>query len=283
MTFIVTLVGLLIERFFDWSHLRHWSWYLTYQHKVIQKLAKKSPYIMLAVTVLPLLFLLALIDYALQGWMYGFIKLVFDIVVFIYCLGPKNLWADAFACTTALGQNDASQAAEKIKDAFGKVESSQSYSQSLHKHLLYNLFIEANRRVFAVVFWFVILGPIGALLYRTVALSASDATKSEGDAAYSDAARKVEAILNWAPIRIFTFLLALGGHFVSVLTCWRKNALHGLESNEMLLTECGVAALGNDELQPIPEDGSNERMAISLLDRTFVITLVIIAVISLVF
>lgn len=283
MTFIVTLVGLLIERFFDWSHLRHWAWYFGYQHKVTQTLANKSPYIMLAVTILPLLFLLALIDYALQGWMYGFIKLVFDIVIFIYCLGPKNLWADAFACTTALGQSGPHQAEEKINDAFGKIENGQSHSPALHKHLLYNLFIEANRRVFAVVFWFVILGPVGALLYRSVALSASDATKGEGDAAYSDAANKVEAILNWLPIRIFTFLFALGGHFVSVLACWRKNALHGLESNEILLTECGVAALGNDEQQIVPQDGSNERMAISLLDRTFVITLVVVAIISLLF
>lgn len=280
MTFIVTLVGLLIERFFDWSHLRQWSWYATYQRFVTGKMSGNAPYVILAVTIVPLLILLALVDYLLQGWMYGFIKLVFDIVVFIYCLGPKDLWADAFACTTALSQGDPNQAAEKIQASFGATEN-KTYSQSLHRHLLSNLFIEANRRVFAVVFWFVVLGPIGALMYRTVTLSASDFPKGQGDTALSPIARQVEAVLNWLPVRFFTFLFALGGHFAKVLSIWRKNVLNGLNSNEILLTECGIAALGNDDQSAIAEDGSVERTAISLLDRAFVITLVIVAVISL--
>jgi AmpE protein len=282
MTFIVTLVGLLIERFFDWSHLRHWSWYMAYQRAITHKIASKSPYLALAMTIVPVLILVALLDYLLQDWLYGFLRLVFDIVVFIYCLGPKDLWADAFACTTALGQPDADQAAEKIKTSFG-VTNNNTYSQSLHKHLLNNLFIEANRRVFAVVFWFVVLGPVGSVMYRAVTLSASDFPNDDIDPSLAQSARSVEAALNWLPIRIFTFLFALGGHFAKVLSFWRKHVMRGLDSNEVLLMECGVAALGSDEQGSMPEDGSVERSAISLLDRAFVITLVIIAIMVLLF
>jgi AmpE protein len=252
MTFIVTLIGLLIERFFDWSHLRHWHWFSVYQAAIANRIPAKSSY--------------------LQDWLYGFVKLIFNVVILIYCLGPKDLWADAFACTTALSQADKEQAAEKLKASFG-IEEKGSYTQSLHRHLLNNLFIEANRRVFAVVFWFVALGPVGAVFYRMVTLETAPAL--------THSARSVEAVLNWIPIRILTFLFALGGHFAKVLSYWRKNVLRGLDSNEALLTECGIAALGNEDQGDIPEDGSLERSAIHLLDRAFVIMLVIVAVIVL--
>lgn len=274
MTFIVTLVTLLIERFFDWSHLRHWNWYSALERAVSERMKGKSPYLKLAATIIPLLLAVLLIEYLLQNVLYGFAKLVFDIVIVLYCFGPKDLWADAFACTNALNEDDAQSAKQKVKAAF----SSSEADVSLHKHVLNNIFIEANRRVFAVVFWYVLLGALGAVLYRAVTLSA-DASKEEADTQFVEAARSFEALLNWVPIRIFTFLFALGGHFGSVLSSWRKSVLHGLDSNEVLLTECGVAALGNGEEAIIAENGTLARHAVSLLDRVFVITLVLVAIV----
>lgn len=270
MTFIVTLIGLLIERFFDWSHLRQWQWYTAYQGMITRRFSVKSPFLMLAIIIIPLLIVVGLMNCLLDDWLYGFIKLIFNIVIFIYCLGPKDLWADAFACTTALSQSDKIDAQEKLKTSFGVHEKGK---QLLHHHLLNMLFMEANRRVFAVVFWFILLGPVGAVLYRTVTLQAA--------LELNQSARTAEAALNWIPIRILTFLFALGGHFAKVLSYWRKNVLHGLDSNETLLTECGIAALGNDEQAVLPEDGSLERSAIHLIDRAFVIMLVVIAAFSL--
>ncbi len=278
MTFIVTLIGLLIERFFDWSHLRKWSWFKSLQDAISKRFPGKSAYITLALTVIPLVLIIALIESALSGLLFGFIKFLFKLFVFLYCLGPKNLWADSFACINAIVQGDKEFAMSKLKSAFNISDINQA--QSLHQYLLNSIFIEANRRVFAVLFWFVIAGPVGAVFYRAIVLSANDGQGQDPTSGIALSARKIESILDWIPVRLFTFLFALGGHFMQVLSVWRKQAVLGLSSNETLLTECGVAALHIDE-NKLPEDGLAERQAISLLDRSFVISLVIIAIISL--
>ncbi len=132
--------------------------------------------------------------------------------------------------------------------------------------------MEANRRVFGIIFWYVVLGPVGAVFYRATTLSAESVSTS------SLPARTVEAILNWLPVRIFTFLFALGGHFSQVLATWRRKAWQGLESNDAMLIDCGVAALGDEEVNQTLAKGVAERHALSLLDRVFVIVLVVVAI-----
>lgn len=280
MTFIVTFIALLIERFFDWTHLREWRWFAAYQTFMAQKISRYSSYFSLAMTILPLLIAAMLVRFAIKGVLYGFISLLFELVVLVYCLGPQNLWADAFSCISAITRGDNHTVADKLKTSFGITDI--TYSQSLHRHLFNDIFIAANRRVFAVIFWYVILGPIGALLYRSVTQASQDGVKPEMNLQIAQSARMVESILDWLPVRVFTFLFALGGHFVQVLSFWRTKVMNGIESNEILLTECGARALGEDT-EKLPENGLAEREAVSLLDRAFVILLVLIAIVVLIF
>jgi AmpE protein len=264
MTFIVTLIALLIERFFDWSHLRRWEWYAGYQRFITQKVTGKSPYLVLAMVMLPLLVGVGIVQFAIKGWVYGLISLLFQLFILLYCLGPRNLWADGFATINAMQQGDAAAAQDKLKHLFGATDTQHS--------LLTAMFVEANHRVFACVFWYVVLGPVGAVLYRAISLLA----KNENAAPQL---HQIVELLDWLPARLLTFIFALGGNFVQVLSCWRKKVLLGLASNHTLLADCGEAALGADAQSA---DGVIvESHAISLLDRTFVITLVLVAVVVL--
>jgi AmpE protein len=276
MTFIVTLIALLIERFFDWSHLRNWNWYTNYQQAVTKRFSGTSPFILLAITIVPLLIVVAILEFVLRAPLFGLVELLFQLLLFLYCLGPQNLWADSYACINALVHGDTQAAAEKLKTSFGVTDSNSK--QALHGQLLNNIFIAANRRVFAIVFWFMVLGPIGAVLYRVVTLSSAEFSKQAAVPELIPSARSIESILDWIPVRIFACVFALGGHFVKVISCWRKKPVMGLEINDKLLMDCGAAALGNDNIASIAEDGSAEKSAIGLLDRSFVITLVLIAV-----
>lgn len=280
MTFVVTLIALLIERFFDWSHLRHWGWYATYQRNMTQRLSgKASATVVFAAVIVPLLLAVALIGWVLKGWMYGLGSLVFQLIVLLYCLGPQNLWADAFACISALKQGDTQAASERMKTSFGAEGASE---QSLYRSLLNHIFIEANRRVFVVVFWYLILGPLGAVLCRCVTLSASHLPEFESAPDVSQCARTAEGVLDWIPVRLFTFTLALGGRFSQVFKLLRKQFMHGVDSNVPMLTECGSAALGADDVT-VSTDGSLVKGAIHLLDRAFVILLVVVALLVLKF
>lgn len=276
MTFIVTLTALLIERFFDWSHIRHWSWYTAYQRVIAQRLPGKAAYLVLAATIIPLLLAVVIVSAALDGFLYGLASLLFQLFVVLYCLGPQNLWADAFASINALVQSDAQTAADKLKALFGVTNMSSAHAA--HRELLNQIFVQSNSRVFAVVFWYVILGPVGAVLYRTISMSSNAAPNQEASPQVAQIAHSLELVLDWLPIRVYTFIFALGGHFSQVLTSWRRQVMRGVTSNQEMLTDCGVAALAN----PDAEDGSSEKEAIALLDRVFVIVLVIVAVVVLV-
>jgi membrane protein required for beta-lactamase induction len=245
----------------------------------MQRFPGKSSYTIIALTIIPLLLMILLIQYMLKNSLFGLVELLFQLFVFLYCLGPQNLWADTFSCINALTQGDSQTAADKLKSAFGVTDAQTT--QSLHGQLLSNIFVAANRRIFAIVFWFLALGPVGAVLYRTITLSSADYPKQNPVPELIPSSRAIEALLDWVPVRIFTCIFALGGHCVKVLSCWRKKAVFGFDSNEKLLSECGSAALGSDDIENIAEDGSAAKSAISLLDRSLVITLVFVAIIVL--
>jgi hypothetical protein len=78
-----------------------------------------------------------------------------------------------------------------------------------------------------------------------------------------------------------TLLFALGGNFAQVLHCWRKKANLSLSGSNKFLVDCGSAALGQEDQDKFPVDGSVERGAVSLLDRAFIIGLVLILIESL--
>lgn len=280
MTFIVTLIALLIERFFDWGHIRHWSWYTNYQRLIAKRLPGKAAYLVLAATIAPLLIAVLIVSAAFDGFLYGLASLLFQLFIVLYCLGPQNLWADAFAAINALVQGDAQTAADKLRVLFGVT--TLSSAQTAHKGLLEQIFIQANSRVFAVVFWYVVLGPVGAVLYRTISLSSNEIPNQELSPEVAQTAHSAELVLDWLPVRAFTFIFALAGHFSQVVACWRKKVMLSAASNQEMLTSCGLAALGDEDNANIAEDGATEKEAISLLDRVFVIVLVMIAVLALV-
>jgi AmpE protein len=271
MMFIVVLIALLIERFFDWSHLRQWGWFGACQRFAMQKLYGGSPYLILIVAILPLLAAVAIVQFCVAGVLYGITSLVLQLLVLMYCLGPQNLWADAFAAISALSKGETQTAAEKLKSAF-QITSGQP-GDMLQYELVGQIYIAAHQRIFAVLFWYAVLGLPGAVLYRLINVS----TQMSSGPEISAAARNIESYLDWIPVRLMTFLFALGGNFTRVPSIWRKLMMLKPANNDLLLSECGLAAI-TSPTEKIPQDGSLEKSAVSLLDRVFIITLVIFAI-----
>jgi AmpE protein len=273
MTFIITFIALVIERFFDWSHIRQWGFFDRYQKWLGLRLVKWPAYLVLTLMLLLPVAIVALLNYWLIGVMYGGLKLIFGVVVLVYCLGPKNFWAQTYSCISALHADDPHPEFAVIKDAFSLTDTSNP--ESFHRTFTNALFVEANRRVFAVFFWFILVGPAGAVLYRLV-----DLCRKQG-ATTAYAATNVLAVLDWLPVRLLSLIFALGGHFTKVIKYWQHNVLTPPKMNDVLLSECGIAALDILEADKLPADGTSEKETIALLDRAFVIGLVILAILVL--
>lgn len=278
MTFIVILIALLVERFFDWTHLRNWAWFIKFQTLIINQFPKWSPPLLLLAALLPILIVILIVNYLLIGVLYGFISLLLNLSILIFCFGPQNLWADAFGSIQRLAENDIQIGHDKLQSTFGIEEASSL--NIMHEQFLDRLFIEGNRRIFSVVFWYLVAGMAGALIYRAVTIAHRAGNPQVS--LVNHIAGVVESVLEWLPVRIFTFLFALGGHFVQVLSEWQRYCLKGPQLNNKMLIECGHAALGLTEIAAL-EFGTSEKQALSLLDRVFIITLVLIALGSFIF
>lgn len=270
MTFMITLIALLLERFFHWHHMRHWRWFLNYERWLSGRLSAFPPVLILIAIVLPPVVVIGLLQYLLAGWWWGALEFIFGVVVLLYCLGPDNLWVQVYGSMNDLGKEDPA-AIGRIQSTFGMAATDNS--TSFHHAFVRAIFLASHQRIFAVVFWFVLLGPPGAVLYRLIE-SVSTQMLSGGRVA-----SVVKQWFDWLPVRAEAFLFALGGHFMAVFTCWKREALKGPQYNEQFLSDCGMAALDIDRL---PAGGIAEREALALIDRAFVIGLVILAMVVLV-
>ena len=106
----------------------------------------------------------ALINNLFAGVLFGIFKLIFGIVVVVYCLGPSNFWSQFYVYAAAIHKDDAQAAVENAKSLFELPAFANP--QEFHRALTSALFIAANNRIFAVIFWYILLGPAGAVLYR---------------------------------------------------------------------------------------------------------------------
>ena len=241
MRMLVIVIALLVERFFNVSHFRTWHWFTSYQRLLLNRLSSHRTYLFLILSVVPILLAVFAMTWLLQPLLLGLLALLFVVLLSLYCLGPLQLWAHV--------DND--------HGAF---------------------FIAANRRVFASVFWFMLLGLGGIVGYRLITLLAGEQGEQTIDVEGSQIAQKIESYLNWPVIRLLTFVFALGGNFNRVFTCWRKQALSGVTENNALLASCGQAALSHAETT-VSETVTQKAM-MALVDRSLIIFLVIMIIVS---
>ena len=131
-----------------------------------------------------------------------------------------------------------------------------------------DFFYEGFQRWFPPVFYFVLLGPLWAVAYRLIQLSADDRRVPVGS---------LRHLVDWLPSRILLLTLGLAGDFER---CWRfmaKRAMDPKIETDELLFQGMEAAFGDEGLdEPAP---AVQRVTQSL-NRALVVWLVIISLLA---
>ena len=169
--------------------------------------------------VLPLL-VVGLLQVALDKPVWGFVGLLFDIAVLFYCWGPRDLDLDVAAVLDAPDAVARRKAAARL----GLVGDAAKLDGPA---LVEAVFRNALRRWFGVLFWFCVLGPFGALLYRASVLAA-ECDDSQLAQETASGAKAWLAILEWPVSQLATLALALVGNFDSVMGAWHEEGAFGL-------------------------------------------------------
>ncbi|MEZ0231404.1 MAG: CobD/CbiB family protein [Methylophilaceae bacterium] len=100
----------------------------------------------------------------------------------------------------------------------------------------------SHQGLFAPIFWFVLLGPAGALLYRLTHLQKLEwPAKDQG---YHQFAHQVFEWLDWLPTRITASCFAIVGDFEDAVYCWRTQADQWPDKALGIILASGAGALG---------------------------------------
>jgi AmpE protein len=201
----------------------------------------------------------AAVTVVLVDRLFGFPHMVLAVVVLFFSLGPNDIGEDVTEYCSALEDGDD----ERIDQTARALVEDQLPDDSLERiHCVEEaVCIQANNRLFAVIFWFVLLGPLGPLgawAYRVTDLvrrrAVFQAGRDEGDtaglAALRDAAVALHGWLAWIPARLTAIGYAVAGHFDAALGAWRSGgepagSVSG--SSERLLARVGVGALALED------------------------------------
>jgi len=245
MKLLAILLCLGLERFLHagaFLYRFNWfNWYLEKFHKFLGSPAPWRNYLEIAIVIFPLLIGVSVIYYVSCYWLYGWLKFLAGAVILLYCLGPENFY--------------------RTRDL-----------------TVQDIFSRANHSMFAVLFWFALFGPVAAVLYRMVSLLKRAAQQP----AYSSLAVSTEimqSVLDWLPTRFFSLCFALVGNFVKAFNYWIDMVATGWSRNHEVLESCGRLALG---LEPnLPLAGEVLTAAYSLVDRTLIVFVVIVAAFTL--
>ena len=155
--------------------------------------------------------LCALVQWALRTPWFGLLEFLFAAAVLYYCWGPRDLERDVESVDKAPDTAQRLAAAQALK-----AEEQSAELAFDAEHLITATFHAGLKRWFGVLFWFAVLGPCGALLYRLAQLLAG--VPNLGNPTL---AQKFAALLDWAPAHLMALSLALASNFDAVFTSWR--------------------------------------------------------------
>ena len=280
MALLSVLIVFSLEFYFRWgSELRSYSWFEGYIEKIEAQFGDKEFYLTgigagLVVVLIPLL--VFLVATAFSGPIYYLLLFVISVGVLFYCLGPNSLEA-SFERYFEATERDDQEAAYLILENEAE-DQDLPKGDDLIRNATRTILIEANKRYFGVIFWFIFLGPFGALAYRLSHVYYLHCLTNEKNEHLAIMSRSLHWI-DWAPARLSSFLHLLTGDFVNGFYRAKDYFSDFSANNNHVLSEIGVAALGLQ--MGVSEGNLNEnRQALQMVHRTAIIYLVVVALLS---
>ena len=295
MNLVAILLSLFIERFApSIDDIRQYRWL----QKITSFSVKHSKIFcigggalgLLLILLVPILIVLFLQHKAAEWSALAY--LLFSVAILAYSFGPANLERQLNKYVNACEEGDVDAAKRYAMPIIGHAKVRDDDVEPWHRAVLDSVLVENNERLLGVIFWFVVLGPVGAVFFRLSSVLREDLLQ-EGDGLQSvaESARILHGILAWVPARLTALAYALAGSFIDVVECWRENksvwAHDWVAGNRRLLIDVGISALqfrtcreGVEVDDPDDWHGHIDS-AHRLSTRTIVIWLIVIALLTL--
>ena len=279
MNFLALFLGLGIERLLTHLfHLRefHWldpvfDWVLRAQRISQPNLAIAAAALTAMLVVIPV----GIVEWALQDRLAHLPQYVFAVIVLLFCLGPRDLAEEVNDYCKAVEEGDEAEYQHIANELLECTPEPGQPAPDVEEAV----YAQANNRIFGVVFWFVLLGPTGAWLFRVLDLMQRRATHQACQESAADSAAAWPAVAQailllhrlfaWIPSRLLAVGYMLAGSYDGALAAWKKllpvSSAMFPGPNDQLLGAVGKGAA------PLAAEGdviARARVARDLVSRT---------------
>jgi membrane protein required for beta-lactamase induction len=302
MTLIALALGLALEHLATAIlHLRELRWFDRYYDFAVGLISNWPRWaiypgliLILAVPALPVF----LVSYSLLSSdnLWDIDYLAFAVLIVFFCLGPRDLGSEVDEFCRARDADD-DEAADRVLREMSEAERPRSNDIEVVEDAI---FIQSINRIFGVIFWFVVLGPVGAWIFRVSDLLRRRVVfqhlrAEESNETILVAIEAIYGILKWVPARLAMLGYALSGSFDDALHAWRgRLAAAGMPidvRNDMLVARVGKASMIGYQrhiFQIDEQDGEEPdnpvaaaRSSMRIVHRTVFLWVTVIAVLTL--
>ena len=301
MKLIALMLGLVLERLAtELLHLRELRWFDAYFDFAIGRLGRLPRWALypgvlavLFVPVIPVLWAsvyLAAATTPLQFpavmttvlWTLPYV--LFAVLVLFFSLGPRDLGSEVDEYCSAVESGESEVADRVLTELCEVVHPAASEIEAVEEAV----FVQATNRIFGVVFWFIVLGPVGAWLFRASdlfrrRLAYRAGRQTAGVEPFLTAVDYIHGALVFVPARLAILGYALSGSFDDALNRWRSYKLKPDQpfhrSNDEVVAVVGRAAM-TGFLDETPNSSAAARNAMRLVHRTLFIWLTVIGLMT---
>lgn len=308
MEFITILIAVAVEQYYKAvEQYRQFDWFAAYcdwmqlkTGSIIALFPTANGPMTLIVILTPILLAASFVLNVLagMGMIFGFI---FGIALLIYSFGPRDLDTQVEKYKDSINSGDFEGALLNANSFYSGHQYQPEFGGTplqINELMKRGILLAFNNRILAVLFWYLILGPVGALLYRLSSLlverfaggSFGLAMSDENDDKYSEfvlAIQRLYMILGWIPARLCVLTYALAGTFSDTLLCWRCASDFFSANNEELIVTSGLKALKMETEMPGSNSLNNEELdctgieqVVALVKWSLVIVVTVIALMS---
>lgn len=294
MILFAILISIFLERGF--AHLtdyRRFDWFEKYNETMrarIGEFGAQGPVALLAVLV-PVGLLVGFVDSVLHDVLFNLPALAFYTAMMFLCLGPRDLEQQVESLLDAWDRDEDEKLAREAQDLLGA--SPPEDHHSLQRALSEAVLIQANERIMGVLFWFMVLGPLGAVIFRlNCHLKNMPGHRDEPDRPFDAAVARLHDILSYVPAHLTALGYALAGSFVDAFHHWRSAAEHwrgdwrAAVEGTLVAGGLGAVQYQFEEERDIEIDkfafDHHLRALLGLVWRTLIVWVVVVAVLTMI-
>jgi adenosylcobinamide-phosphate synthase len=167
-----------------------------------------------------------------------------DSALLYFAIGAQSLQQHAARIATPLAKHNLDEARQALSMIVSR-DCAQLNATEIATASVESVLENGNDAIFGAIFWFMLFGGSGALLFRLAnTLDAMWGYRTARFLYFGWAAARLDDLLNLIPARMTAFSYALCGQTRNALHCWRKQAHTWYSPNAGPVMAAGAGALG---------------------------------------